>query len=498
VPVDDELYEALVQLAPGMMFGSAADLRRTARGLYEVVIVPQAAKLDPENVASLVRPGGWAHFECSARRLPRLRAALRRSGFDQFRPLWHWPSVAGATRIVPLDDRQAMRRAIGTGGTTLARRTGRLGAGMVAHAGLFHLLCGEATLLARRRPESDAEAFERLPIFPQLSVVPAHHGLSGEASWLLLTPRFRASRHVILLAWRGDGSPTLVAKAARRAAGGAGLLREANALQLVAGTAAAHNGSAPRLVAIGQLDAHTVLVETGMTGRHLDRGEVRRDPQRWIAEASTWLLNLPASTQGDQSWRTSLDQFLGRVPPLSELGEIAGRTLALLEPQVSTALPRVLEHGDFAHPNLLVLTGERLGALDWEEGQSKGLPLHDLIFFLGYVAFSLYDPRRPADHVDAFVRLLSTPETTALRALQIHADRRGIDRGAIAPLILACWARYATGLAARLVDDAAGAGAASVDAVAGWLSENRYYLLWRHALDHQERLQRLACSGARR
>ena len=50
------------------------------------------------------------------------------------------------------------------------------------------------------------------------------------------------------------------------------------------------------------------------------------------------------------------------------------------------ALPLIFEHGDVSHPNLLMTADEQLTVLDWERYERSGLPGHDLVFFLQYVA----------------------------------------------------------------------------------------------------------------
>jgi hypothetical protein len=55
-----------------------------------------------------------------------------------------------------------------------------------------------------------------------------------------------------------------------------------------------------------------------------------------------------------------------------------------------------------------------------------------------------------------------------------------LDKAVLAPLFLACWARYTAGLAVRIADDRSGLD----EDGATWVRHNRYYRLWSHALEN--------------
>lgn len=128
---------------------------------------------------------------------------------------------------------------------------------------------------------------------------------------LMLTPRFRASSHVIwLVSAAGRPEPRLVIKAPRLAGADAALAREAANLAALAaasamgGSAAAASpmdGSAlsgppgaPRLLAFEPFRDRSVLVQTALNGRAWDRAMVRRDQALACRAGLDWLLALPA------------------------------------------------------------------------------------------------------------------------------------------------------------------------------------------------------------
>ena len=55
-----------------------------------------------------------------------------------------------------------------------------------------------------------------------------------------------------------------------------------------------------------------------------------------------------------------------------------------MQPLRAASVPRVFEHGDLSHPNLIWLPTGRVGVVDWELAEEEGFPLHDLSFFLAF------------------------------------------------------------------------------------------------------------------
>jgi aminoglycoside phosphotransferase (APT) family kinase protein len=165
----------------------------------------------------------------------------------------------------------------------------------------------------------------------------------------------------------------------------------------------------------------------------------------------------------------------GPLEPVAALGrgehDLVDRTLDLCRPLERAVLPVVLEHGDLSHPNVLVGAGDRVGVVDWERAEPAGLPVHDLAFFLAYVAGARHGARTPEGQ-EAAVRAEETTTTTALRS---HASELGVAEALVAPLVVACWARATADAWARGGGDA------------DWLRGARVTRLWRHALATAER-----------
>jgi aminoglycoside phosphotransferase (APT) family kinase protein len=177
-----------------------------------------------------------------------------------------------------------------------------------------------------------------------------------------------------------------------------------------------------------------------------------------------------------------------------ELAALVERTARIVEPLGRANVPRVLEHGDPAHPNLLVRDDGSVAAVDWERGEADGLPLHDLTIALAYVAAAVRDAREATIQAAAFRDAMTGADPWAAAALDGEARRIGVDPALRPALVVAAFARSVAWLAEHLevaarpsADTDAGPGATDgpADAVA-WLAGDRSVALWRMALELAE------------
>jgi aminoglycoside phosphotransferase len=276
-------------------------------------------------------------------------------------------------------------------------------------------------------------------------------GVPPAPGCVVLTPRFPRSRHVITLVFGERGSrPVLVAKTPRLPQDADRLAHEAAMLEAAdratAGSAAA---TAPVLLAFDGSLRWPLLLETALPGRPISPAAVRRDPGGTIGRVADALATLAEATarMAPPGWYDSLIE-----EPLSALAargtaataELVETTLAVLEPLRGARLPLVLEHGDVSHPNLLLLPDGRIGLLDWERARDGGLPVGDLLCFLGYAARAQRQEREEA---------FSGARGWATDRLVEYADRLGLRRDQLPLLMLAASARAAA-------EDAAGAALA--------------------------------------
>lgn len=312
---------------------------------------------------------------------------------------------------------------------------------------------------------------------------------------VMLTPRFRASRHVVFLVLPvGKPYPVLVAKVPRLSERSPSLTREAAAISAVQAMRPGGFDSIPRLVAFEEHRGYPILVETALNGQLLDPPRVRRDLDGACELALEWLTDLPSTPaasaepgwfdrQASQPLRTFAQAFPLNVPEERMLI----RTQELVAPLQHAGLPRVVEHGDVSHPNLIALHAQNLGVVDWELAEMQGVPACDMFFFLTYAAFAQDDARTRRDFLTPFTEAFFGPNAWAVPYVEQYARRLQIGLEHLTPLFVLCWARYMSRLLLRLYNDRPTPGGVEPE-TAAWLRDNRYYALWRHTLDHLDEL----------
>jgi aminoglycoside phosphotransferase (APT) family kinase protein len=311
-------------------------------------------------------------------------------------------------------------------------------------------------------------------------------GVGEGVSCVILTPRYRMSRHVVgLLIPSGAVEPALVVKMPRLHGDGSGIAREAAALTAVREACPQAGGTVPRVVALADGD-RPLLVETALPGPLVTPAMLRDAPSRCIDAVVDWLIALSAArrSDGERSYQRLLEEPLAFLadsfPPRAPERELVAKTLEVVEPLRGEELPRVFEHGDVSHPNLIWLEGDRVGVVDWELAEEEGFPLHDLVFFLAFAAFALRRPRTIAEHVAVFHEAFFASGGWSRTRLAAYAQKLELGRPILAPLFVACWARYA----ARLARGIAGGRRSLNEPDVDWVRQSRYYALWRHTITH--------------
>ncbi|MFL5805322.1 MAG: aminoglycoside phosphotransferase family protein [Roseiflexaceae bacterium] len=323
----------------------------------------------------------------------------------------------------------------------------------------------------------------------------AGYGVPERLASVVVTPRFRASSHVVFLVLApGRPEPLLVAKLPRLNSAGAVAEREVANLRAVQGLRAGGFDSIPRVIAYEQYLGRPILVETALVGRPMDPATVRRDRAACCAAVAGWLAELQQPARGpqnDANWFGRLVEqplrYFERVFPLSiEEARLLERTWELVAPLRDTALPLVFEHGDLSHPNVMLLKKGAVGVVDWELAEPRGLPAYDLFFFLTYAAFAAQNARKSGDYLAAFQAAFFGPAAWARPYVADYARRLELPPPTLTPLFVLSWARYTISLLLRLdVDQASGRLPRET---ADWLRSNRYYALWRHAVMHASAL----------
>ena len=116
-------------------------------------------------------------------------------------------------------------------------------------------------------------------------------------SCVLMTPRFRASRHVLFFVLpEGSPDPVLVAKVARLAGTSESVEREAANLRGVQAGRKGGFDSVPRVVAFEEYCGRSILIETALVGSPMDPAVMRRHLAACCKGVTDWLVDLQLAT----------------------------------------------------------------------------------------------------------------------------------------------------------------------------------------------------------
>ena len=427
--------------------------------------------------ARLLRPGGRLYAELPRSRRPWHRSEWRRvadsAGFEDIASYWHVPSFESCAHVVPLTDREALHM--------LARRhqgttRGVLKAALLhasTSAGATPYLAGDVSLVARRGP--------------LLGSTPSAYGRTR----LLVTPRFRTSRHVVRLQDDSGAQPSrLVVKLPRIATDTSGIAHEAAVLNELAERWPAGRGTFPEVRALQLHSGYPALVETQVPGAVLTHRQAARQPEQSLRVVRRWIEGLPVtgSTATDPGWfdrlvEQPLRELVAHSDPRLGLATLARHTVRAAAVLKAAELPLVFEHGDVTCPNILVDGFDRVGLVDWELAEPRGLPGTDMLHFLAFASFAgagVHDvPRQVLAFGDAFFG----PRPWAADAARGHLRRRGVDDRLLEPLLVTAWGRYAAKIAPRLQRLAASVDSDGGDLVSYVAARDRDVAIWRSLVD---------------
>jgi hypothetical protein len=424
---------------------------------------------------------------------------LRELGFAATARHWHYPEFANSRAIVPLAERSAYAYA-------LARRESkplqRLKARVAAIAGpamplvasrSISIVADLGTVTSRTAAGSALSAASQEALL-------ARFGLGDGFSEVLITPIAETSTAVlsVFLPPR-SARPALIAKQPRLHERSA-LEREAANLQALRAAWPAATLAAPESLGIfGEKDA-PILVQTALDGRGLEPAELRRSHRRVVDDVVRSLIDLGAESASpaaavagwyEETLQRPLETHGRLAAELRGARELVSRSIEATEELRRASIPLVFEHGDVAHSNVLRLRSGGVGLVDWELAQPQGLPLQDLFFFIGYVAFTCAGAKTTAERVAAFDGVFFDRDGWASKAVAAYADRLQLPPASVSPLFVACWARYAAGFRQRLLGSVPGDSqpetTARIEASIEALVEP-WYALWRRALEIADRL----------
>lgn len=323
------------------------------------------------------------------------------------------------------------------------------------------------------------------------------YGAPSRWSCVWMTPRFKASSHLILFILSENRSqPFLVVKVPRLPGDHRRLDREVENLRRVHTLKPSGFESIPSVIAYEDYLEHRLLVETALPFDTMRQSTVRKMPESCLQTGLGWLLDLHlisrTKTEADRTWFERLIQRplqnLNAAVPLSAAEKtLLQKTRTITNTLWNDTLPLVFEHGDFSAPNILFAAPDQIAVVDWELAEPRGLPAADLFFFLTYLAFARKTARKRTHYLAAFHNAFWGANAWAKPHIQKYGHALQISAKQLKPLFVLCWCRYVAGLAMRLHQQESDPTRMSAT-TADWLRHNRYFALWQHAVEYFEEL----------
>lgn len=391
----------------------------------------------------------------------RIRRRLHRAGFAEVECYWMWPPPRrhpaqfwlppdrGATGYF-LRSRPAGRgtrqRVVGAASKLVWRAVTTFGAAAP--------LCALAWKTAEGRTRSLAA---------QLKHRWATWGLGPEpqdVSCLMLTGGEHERNKVVVLAFPDRSTrPSVALKMARTHEAEPGLRREAGVLLALADSPIHEVADVPRVVYFGSLGEVTALAESVVEGRPIWTSLTEKSLRSIATEVSRLLLAAvspepPMSTADIQDRLISpvVDDFRSRFGSVIEADQLDGQIQRL---RSLPELPLAVEHRDCSPWNVLYTSSGRLGLVDWESAEPRGLPLMDLLYFLANAAFMVEGTLGTGSETRTYRGIVgrSAVGIVVSEVVQLHCEMAGIQSGCVRTLTALAWMVHACVEHDRLATD---------------------------------------------
>ena len=326
-------------------------------------------------------------------------------------------------------------------------------------------------------PRSWKKRVKREPVRVRRTVIGSLRGVpAGPPEWLVVAAaeagidisgfgwalwcrgEFGSQKLVMFLIAPGDTHPSIVVKITRDPRFNDRLVNESNMLRKLEQLVPRAKGGAPALLFHTTTWGSAASAQSAVAGSDL-RGHLRRRPEL-IGRVTTWMIDMAEATRTpirDGELRQCLDELLDRY---CGLYAVPSKTERFLRQQVDLLggcqLDAVMQHGDAGPWNAILTPDDGIAFLDWEAGESRGLPLWDLLYFLRSASLIL-SPRRPwqsrrtrtrRDLVDG-----SAIGVLVAEHVRSYVDATRLDPRAVEPLWHLCWAHRAVKEARRLPPD---------------------------------------------
>jgi hypothetical protein len=258
------------------------------------------------------------------------------------------------------------------------------------------------------------------------------------------------ARGAFILFPRGTTRPAWALKFSRVPGPDERIDRDARALRLAAGAAAAA-ARAPRFIGRLTCGGYDASLETAAPGRRMDSvlSAVHsvRVKRRLIGAVVDWVAEVARETAADPAL---LEPERGRLRTERLVRWIGHGAPEDLVDRLPPLRP-VLQHNDLGTWNLVV-DGDDFTALDWESARPHGFPVWDVLYFLADALANLDGAWGIAARRNHFRRLFlgELPSSSFLRSSVLRVARAtDVPLEAIGDLTTLCWLDHALSHASR-------------------------------------------------
>ncbi|GJM43522.1 MAG: hypothetical protein DHS20C21_03640 [Gemmatimonadota bacterium] len=273
----------------------------------------------------------------------------------------------------------------------------------------------------------------------------------SQARWRLIPSRGFRSQKILFLIQGPTVRESAAVKVTQDARFNARLDNEGKALSALASLTGLPAAGFPSLRFVGVHRGLSVVGQDAVVGEPF-RARSTAQPDcpcaalalRWIEDLAVASASPSAPAEVGDALGELVDRFRTMYRPSTAVDEALRRDVATL---TEAAVPSVFMHGDPGPWNLLITPGNEVVFLDWENAESAGLPLWDLLYFLRTYG-ALAAERRgirwtPAAFAEQF---LETSDFSRLleRCVDEHRLRLSLPRAALAPLLRTHLAALAT------------------------------------------------------
>jgi len=267
---------------------------------------------------------------------------------------------------------------------------------------------------------------------------------------------FPTQKIVLALTAVGEGVPDTIVKVGRHRLVDERIATAVSALEVIAANDLVLPGTVPAIRFAGTSDDVLVSGEQAFQGEGMNEASWRSADCPWGATARAWILDLGRRSVRPGAAGELADALhdLQDQLPSGLLSQDEQTVLSDLAEQLRPlAVPTVMLHGDPGPWNMRVdVQSGRLCVLDWENGEPRGVPLWDLLYFLRSFGISVAGQAATGDRLERGLHWLRDPALAAVTADAVarYVREVGIPAAAVRPIFFHVWTYQALKEAARV------------------------------------------------